>query len=169
LAIGDISLPTSTSPERFFFKNIRPITAAIDPPKGEELLWSVISHAALNFISLGDVKTLRAVLSHYNFKRGQDQTLVSGNELIIEGIDNLTVKRESRLVRGDLLQGQHIVMSCREENWPSLGVMHLWGTVLNLFLSSYAGVNSYVRFEMEDKNTGTSLKWPISLGQKPLI
>ena len=169
LVTGDISVPTSSSPERFSFKNIRLITAAIDPPSGEELLWSVIGHAALNFLSLGDVNTLRSILNHYNFKRSQDQTIMTGNEWIIEGIIGLNVTRESRLVRGDLLQGQHIALSCQETNWPSLGSLYLWGTVLNLFLSSYAGVNSYVRFEMEDKSTGMLLRWPITLGKKPLI
>lgn len=169
LVTGDICLPTSSSPERFTFKNIRQITAAIDPPGGEELLWSVVGHTALNFLSLGDVNALRSILSHYNFKRSQDQSVVTGNEWIIGGILGLKVTRESRLVRGDLLQGQHILLECQEANWPSLGTLFLWGSVLNLFLSSYAGVNSYVRFEMEDKSTGMLLKWPMTLGRKPLI
>ena len=169
LRLGDINRPTSTSPDGFTFKNIRPITGAIDPPRGEALLWSVVSHTALNFLSLADVETLRSMLRHYNFKRNQDHASVSANERLIEGITGLTVKRENRLIKGVMLQGQHIVMTCQGLNWPSLGSLHLWGTVLNSFLASYAGINSYTRFEIHDENTGTVLTWPMRLGQQPLL
>ena len=169
LKLGDINRPTSTSSDRFTFKNIRPITGAIDPPRGEALLWSVVSHSALNFLSLGDVDTLRSMLRHYNFKRNQDHSSVSANERLIEGITKLAVTRENRLVKGTMLQGQHIVMSCQGQNWPTLGSLHLWGTVLDVFLASYAGINSYTRFEIFDENTGIVLKWPMRLGQKQLL
>ena len=42
LKLGDICKPTSSSPERFTFRNITPVTASIDPPNGEKLLWDVI-------------------------------------------------------------------------------------------------------------------------------
>jgi type VI secretion system protein ImpG len=169
LKLGDINRPTSSSPDRFTFQNIKPITGAIDPPRGEALLWNVVSHSALNFLSLGDVDTLRSMLRNYNFKRNQDHSSVSANERLIEGITNLKVTRENRLFKGMMLQGQHIVMSCQGQNWPSLGSLHLWGTVLDVFLASYAGINSYTRFEILDENTGIVLKWPMRLGQQQLL
>ena len=169
LKLGDINRPTSSSPERFTFKNISPITGAIDPPRGEALLWNTVSHTAINFLSFGNVEILRSMLRHYNFKRNQDHVSVTANERFIEGITGLVVTRENRLIKGVMLQGQHIVMNCQGLNWPSLGSLYLWGAALNSFLACYAGINSYTRFEINDENTGTILKWPMRLGQQPLL
>lgn len=169
LKLGDISRPTSSSPERFSFRNITPVTASIDPPSGEKLLWDVISHTTLNLLSLSDAENLRAILRLYNSTCTHDRAVRSANERQIDGIADLKVTREMRLVRGTMMQGQHIVLVCEEKNWASPGVLYLWGCVLDRFLSCYAGVNSYTRFEIHDKNTGTEFKWPIRMGQKLLL
>lgn len=169
LKLGDISRPTSTSPERFSFRNITPVTASIPAPSGEKLLWDVISHTTLNMLSLARVDNLAAMLHLYNETCTQDPALRSANTRQIDGITDMAVTRESRLVRGTMMQGQHIVLTCDEKNWASPGVMYLWGAVLDRFLSCYAGVNSYTRFELRDKNSGTQFTWPIRMGMKPLL
>jgi type VI secretion system protein ImpG len=68
-----------------------------------------------------------------------------------------------------IVQGQKIVLVVNETNWPTPGVLYLWGTVLNDFFACYAGINSYTRFEIEDPGTGTAFKWPLRLGEKPLL
>jgi len=169
LKLGDISQATSSSPERFSFANITPVTASIDPPSGEKLLWDVISHTTLNLLSLASAENLRALLRLYNSTCTQDRAVRSANERQIDGIADLSVTREMRLVRGTMMQGQHIVLTCEERNWASPGALYLWGCVLDRFLACYAGINSYTRFEIHDKNTGTEFKWPIRMGQKPLL
>ena len=37
------------------------------------------------------------------------------------------------LVRGAMMQGQHIVLICEEKNWASPGVLYVWGCVLDRF------------------------------------
>lgn len=169
LKLGDISRATSTSPERFTFRNIAPVTASIDPPSGEKLLWDVISHTTLNLLSLSSAENLRGILRLYNSTCTHDRAVRSANERQIDGINALSVKREMRLVRGTMMQGQHIVLSCEEKNWASPGALYLWGCVLDRFLSCYTSINSYTRFEIHDKNTGTEFKWPIRMGQKVLL
>src|SRR5699024_2880127 len=66
LKLRDVSRATGSSPERLSFRNITPITAAIDPPHGEKLLWDVVSHTTLNLLSLSRAETLRAILRLYN-------------------------------------------------------------------------------------------------------
>ncbi|WP_322997271.1 type VI secretion system baseplate subunit TssF [Castellaniella sp.] len=169
LKLGDISRPTSTSPERFTFHNITPITAAIDPPHGEKLLWDVISHTTLNLLSLSSITNLRAILHLYNSTCSHDNSVRSANDRQIEGLQDLTVTPESRLVRGSLMQGQHIILSCDEKNWPGAGTLYLWGCVLDRFLSSYISINSYTRFEIHDKNSGTQFTWPMRMGLKTVL
>lgn len=169
LKLGDISRPTSTSPERFAFRNITPVTASIPPPSGEKLLWDVISHTTLNMLSLARIDNLAAMLQLYNDTCTQDPAVRSANTRQIEGLTGMTVSRETRLVRGAMMQGQHIVLTCDEKNWASPGALYLWGTVLDRFFSCYAGINSYTRFEIRDKNSGTQFTWPIRMGTKPLL
>ncbi|MCZ4329825.1 type VI secretion system baseplate subunit TssF [Castellaniella denitrificans] len=169
LKLGDISRPTSSSPERFTFRNITPVTAAIDPPHGEKLLWDVISHTTLNLLSLASIDNLRAILHLYNSTCSHDNSVRSANERQIEGLLDLSITPESRLVRGSLLQGQHIVLSCDEKNWPGTGTLYLWGCVLDRFLASYISINTYTRFEIHDKNTGTRFTWPMRMGLKTVL
>lgn len=169
LKLGDISRATGSSPERFTFKNITPVTASIDPPSGEKLLWDVISHTTLNLLALSNPENLRGILRLYNSTCTHDRAIRSANERQIDGISNLTVTREMRLVRGTMMQGQHLVLTCDEKNWASPGSLYLWGCVLDRFLSCYASINSYTRFEIQDKNTGTEFKWPVRMGQQVLL
>ncbi len=169
LRLGDVSKPTGNSPERFHFENIKPVTPALEPPRGEQLLWNVIGHTAINLLSLKGVDNFKAILRHYNYRRSQDHTAWISNERYIDGITDINVDRETRLVRGTIVQGQRIVLVVNEANWPTTGVLYLWGTVLNDFFSCYAGINSYTRFEIEDPATGTAFTWPLRLGEKPLL
>lgn len=169
LRVGDVCRPTGNSPERFQFQNIKPVTAALEPPRGEALLWSVVGHTAINLLSLEGVDNLRAILRHYNYRRSQDHTAWISNERYIDGISDMKISRETRLVRGMVVQGQKIRLIVQEANWPTQGVLYLWGSVLNDFLACYAGINSYIRFEVEDPSTGTIFTWPMRLGEKPLL
>jgi type VI secretion system protein ImpG len=169
LRLGDVSKPTGNSPERFHFENIKPVTPALEPPRSEQLLWSVIGHTAINLLSLEGVHHFKSILRHYNYRRSQDHTAWISNERYIDGVIDIRVNRETRLVRGVVVQGQRIVLIVNETNWPTTGVLYLWGTVLNDFFACYAGINSYTRFEIEDPATGTTFKWPLRLGEKPLL
>ena len=166
LKLGDVSRPTNTSPERFSFSNITPITGAVETPHGEALLWNVVSHAVLNMVSLKDIENLRAILRLYNSMRTQDSAVKTINERQIDGMLSVTVVPENRLYRGMNMQGQLVTLNCQQDKWGSLGSLHLWGCVLERFLASYAAINTYTRFEIEDQSKGISLKWPLRQGLK---
>lgn len=169
LKLGDVCEPTNTSPERCAFRNITPVKGAVDAPTGENLLWSCISHTALNFMSLGNTDTARSLLRLYNSFRTNDHTIRLANERQIEGILSVETGPETKLYRGTVIRGQVVKMVCDQSNWPSVGSMYLWGCVLARFFATYASINLYTRFEMKDRNTGVEFKWPAMLGAKPLI
>ena len=169
LRLGDVCRPTGNSPERFHFRNIKPVTPALEPPRGEALLWNLIGHSAINLLSMGNIDNFTAILRHYNYRRLQDHTAWISNERHIEGIVDMQVERESRLLRGVVIQGQKIRLKVNEGHWPTPGVLYLWGSVLNDFFAFYAGINSYTHFEIEDPATGTKFTWSLRLGEKPLL
>ncbi|MGH7916512.1 MAG: type VI secretion system baseplate subunit TssF, partial [Candidatus Binataceae bacterium] len=65
LGIGDISRPTDTSPERLVFANIMPPTPPLNPPMGEALLTRILSHLALNYLSIANAPNLKSLLNLY--------------------------------------------------------------------------------------------------------
>ena len=101
--------------------------------------------------------------------RTQDNSAKTVNDRQIDGMLNLTVQPENRLYRGMNMQGQHVKLICQQDHWGSLGSLYLWGCVLEMFLASYAVINTYTRFEIEDKSKGISLKWPLRQGLKPRL
>lgn len=170
LKLGDLSKPTSSSPDRMSFRNIRPMTAPLNPPTGEALLWRLVSHVSLNFLSIASATNLRALLGLYVFSERQEQGQEAINRRRIEGIQEVTATRETRLVgRGSVLRGQQIRIKCRLDFFAGIGDMYLFGCVLDRFIGDYAGINSYTRVELEDAFTGAVFKWPPRLGLQPLL
>lgn len=169
LKLGEVCAPTNTSPERCTFRNITAVKGAVDAPRGEELLWASIAHTALNFMSLGDLQTILALLRLYNSFRTNDHGARAANERQIEGIQGLTIAEENRIHRGTVIRGQVIRMQCDASHWPSVGALYLWGCVLARFFATYASINTYTRFEMTDNAAGVEFTWPAMIGSKPLL
>jgi len=170
LKLGDISQPTSTSPDRMSFQNIRPVAPALNPPAGEALLWRLISHVSLNFLSVANAENLQAMLGLYVFSDRQEQGPELANRRRIEGIQEVLATPETRLIgRGSILRGQRIRIKCRQDFFAGIGDMYMFGCMLERFLGDYAGINSYTRVELEDAISGTVFKWPPRLGQQPLL
>ena len=170
LKLGDLSKPTSSSPDRMSFRNIRPMTSPLNPPTGEALLWRLVSHVSLNFLSIASAVNLRALLGLYVFSERQEQGQEAANRRRVEGIQDVTATRETRLVgRGSVLRGQQIRIKCRLDYFAGIGDMYLFGCVLDRFIGDYASINSYTRVELEDAFTGAVFKWPPRLGLQPLL
>jgi len=146
------------------------MTAPLNPPSGEALLWRLISHVSLNFLSIASAENLRELLNLYVFSERQEQGAETANRRRIEGIQEVVAAPETRLVgRGSLLRGQQIRIKCRLDFFAGIGDMYLFGCVLDRFIGDYAGINSYTRVELEDAFTGAVFKWPPRLGQQPLL
>ena len=170
LKLGDVSRPTSTSPERMSFQNIRPITPSLNPPGGEALLWRLIGLVSLNLLSIANAANLRAMLGLHIFGERSEQGLAAANRRRIEGIQDVSTTPETRLVgRGSVLRGQRVRITCRPDHFAGVGDMYLFGCVLDRFLANYAGINSYTRVELADAYSGAVFQWPPRLGQQPLL
>jgi type VI secretion system protein ImpG len=169
LKVGDISQPTSSSPERLQFRNIRPVTPQLNPPADEHLLWRMISHISLNFLSLADAVNLKMLLGLYIFSERQDHGREIANRHRIAGIESLTAEPETRLIGRRMLSGQRLRLSCRSSHFASLGGLYMFGCVIERFLGDYAAINAYTQLELRDNDTGEVFEWPARLGRQCLI
>lgn len=169
LKLGDISQPTSSSPERLSFRNIRPVTPQLNPPADEHLLWRMISHISLNFLSLADAANLKMMLGLYIFSERQDHGREIANRHRVAGIESLVAEPETRLVGRRMLSGQWLRLGCRSSHFASLGGLYLFGCVIERFLGDYAAINAYTRLELTDSDSGAVFEWPARLGRQCLL
>lgn len=169
LKLGDISQPTSSSPERLQFRNIRPVTPQLNPPADEHLLWRMISHISLNFLSLADADNLKMLLGLYVFSERQDHGREIANRHRIAGVESLDAEPETRLIGQRMLSGQRLRLVCRSSHFASPGGLYLFGCVIERFLGDYAAINAYTRLELKDNDTGAVFEWPARLGRQCLL
>ena len=169
LKLGDVSQPTSSSPERLAFRNIRPVTPQLNPPADEHLLWRMISHISLNFLSLADAANLKMMLGLYVFSERQDHGREIANRHRVAGIETLSAEPETRLMGRRMLSGQRLRLVCRSSHFASLGGLYVFGCVIERFLGDYAAINAYTRLELRDSDSGAVFEWPARLGRQCLL
>ncbi|RLB43296.1 MAG: type VI secretion system baseplate subunit TssF [Deltaproteobacteria bacterium] len=169
LQLGDICEPTSSSPEFATFGNIRPMTANILPPLGSNLLWQLLGHLALNYLSLSSAENLKSLLQLYVFTEGRDRPAVLANQKRISSIERVDANATDRIVNGILMRGQEIRIRMRSDHFAGDGDMYLFGSVLDRFLGGYAALNSFTQLAIEETSKGELYQWPARLGDRPLL
>ncbi|MCX8117637.1 MAG: type VI secretion system baseplate subunit TssF [Desulfobacterota bacterium] len=178
LRLGDISLPTSGTPEPVEFKNILPPTTNLLPPLetrkggesgGENLRWRLLAHLYLNYLSLNRAENLRALLWQYIFPGSRNRAQTLANQKRVEGIEDLQTRISDRLVSGIVMRGQEIDLKLRQENFASQGDMFLFGCILDHFLANYASLNHFIRLKVQEVVRGVTYQWPARIGDHPLL
>ena len=169
LRVGDLTFPTSDSPEFVEFRNIRPPTASVLPPLGTNLLWRFLSHLSLNYLSLAKTENLKALLQLYIFPESRDRAAILANAKRVNGIEGIEARPSNRLVSGFLMRGQEIQARLRQENFAGPGDMYLFGCILDHFLGGYASINSFTQFVVQEVQKGDQYRWPARVGDRPLI
>ncbi len=169
LRVGDVRMPTESSSELAEFTNIRSPTAPVQPPLGKNLLWRLLSHLFLNYLSVASAENLRSVLKLYIFTETRDRATVLANTQRVESINALKVRASDRFVQGYLLRGQDIHIRLDRQGFTGEGDMYLFGSVLDVFLGNYAAVNAYTRLAVEDSLRKERFTWPIRLGDRILL
>ena len=169
IQVGDISQPTSTSPEFVEFKNIIPPTTNVLPPLGTNLLWRLLSHLSLNYLSLSKAENLRALLELYIFEETRDKTAIMANRKRIAGIERVETTGTQRLIAGIMMRGRNIGMKIRQDHFAGPGDLYLFGSILDHFLGNYASINTYTRLSIQEAIKGDLYQWPARIGAHPLI
>lgn len=169
ILVGDISQPTSTSPEFVEFKNLIPPTSNVSPPLGTNLLWRLLSHLSLNYLSLANAENLKALLELYVFEETRDKSAIIANRKRIAGIESVETKSEDRLVSGIMMRGQDIRLKVRQDHFAGVGDLYLFGSIIDHFLGNYASINTYTRLTITETVKGDEFQWPARIGAHPLI
>ncbi|MEW5702018.1 MAG: type VI secretion system baseplate subunit TssF [Candidatus Zixiibacteriota bacterium] len=166
---GDIRVPTSESPGFAAFQNIARVTPLVAPPLEDRLLWHLISHMSLNYLSLAKVESLRSLLTMYNFPALVDRQAARTNELRLSGISAVRARPDDLLRHGATYRGVAIELDMLEDHFAGEGEMFLFASVLDRFLNLFATLNAFTRLSVRGMQKGTVYSWPPTLGQAPLV
>jgi len=169
LQAGDISEQTSDSPGLVDFYNLIPPTLPLEPEIGKNMLWKLLSHLSLNFLSLASTENMKNLLKLYIFPDARNRAQTAANLKRIEGILDVSAEPIDRIVNGVPMRGQKINMTMRQDNFASFGDLYLFASMLDLFMGVYSSMNTFIQFELKDSISGETFQWPARLGDRHLI
>lgn len=150
---------------------LTPPTPTLRPALGKHGRWRLISHLALNHLSLtddaGGLDALREVLKLYDF-RGAPET-----QAIIDSVLKVSSRRGSARIPGDALggfaRGVDVTVEFDGERFAAAG-LYLFASVLERFLGLYCSVNSFSRLTATIRGRPQPLKrWPARAGETVLL
>jgi type VI secretion system protein ImpG len=138
----------------------------------QETAWQVISHLALNYLSLVDndreqgaaalrqLLTLYADYSEPNVQKQIEGVVSIGSRPIVRRIETpgpITFGR-----------GLELTVSCDESAFEGSGVI-LLGAVLEQFFARYVGLNSFTETVISATDRGEIMRWPARIGRRQTI
>jgi len=140
-------------------------------PSRQEGAWRLISHLALNHLSLAQQaagpEPLREILYLYDF-RDAPETRAMINSLV--GVEaRRSAARAPDRAMGVVCRGLDVTLEFDDEPTSGAGVF-LLASVLERFLAHYASINSFVRLTAKVKGrSGVLRTWPPRAGDLSLL
>lgn len=164
---GDFELEGVSSIKRIMA--LRKPSAPVRPPTGKGMLWRLISHLSLNYLSIVEEgrAALQEILRLYTFGE-------SGyNERQVAGILGVKSSRHFARVISEngigFVRGHRVEMEFDEEQFVGGGVF-LFASVLERFLGHYASLNSFSQLAVRTQQRKEVLRqWPPRAGELILL
>lgn len=169
LRLGDIHVPTPTSPVHCTFRNITTPTGLASPHMDRGSAWRLMAHLRLNMLHMKSPEDLRTILMLYAGRRTRDRARFDAGVHRIQGVKDFSTRALDRLYRGQLIRGTGANLSLDPQSFAGAGDMHLFGQVLQHFFSSQSQINSFVQLTMTDDSTGIQTTWKPRTGEQPLL
>ncbi len=149
LKLEQLNRISTDIPEVVRVRNIAQATRALWPELHSEREWDFLAHLALDYAELGDLDALRALLSLYNIGASES------GERKIKGIRKVAMERDAIIRQGSCIQGQRMTLDIDGGHFSSLGDAALFARTMAAFLRAYCPINSFIRLEANDAETGT--------------
>ncbi len=169
IRLGEINLRTPQSPEKVTVTNITVPIGATRPAIGRDGMWKVAAHARLNLGAAADTKTLKELLTLYLPEGGEDVGRVVAQRRRVEGIENISLTNDTRLVKGNLYRGSVVTIQLNHSFYPCTGDLYLFANVLAYVLAGFVELNTYVTLRVLDVTNGELYEWPYLLSSKQTI
>lgn len=169
LNAGDICMDTATSPEYATFENITYVTPSFAPPLDKSFHWRLISNMSLNYMTLTDPKSLKAVLSTYDYKSYYDRQQALANQHRLDAIADIASTHENRIYKGSVVRGRKTVIRLNESGFASEGDMYLLASVFNELFAMNCSINSFHHLLVYGVENGEIYEWKPRTGSHLLV
>jgi len=149
---------------------LTPPTATLRPPLGNGARWRLVSHLALNHLSLmgeGATEAFREILRLYDFREAPE------TQAVIDAVTRVAGRRGAARVPGRAgpvaCQGVDVELELDPERFSSEGG-YLLAAVIQRFLSLHVAINGYTRLTAHIKGQpGSMAEWAPQTGERTLI
>jgi len=166
LIVGDINTHADDTPDTVTLGNITSVTPPYTPPLEGDLLWRLISNMSLNYLPLGNVHAMRALIASYDFRALHDRNRARILNKMLGGMTGIESKETDRIYQGLPVRGAVTRLTLDRVGFSCEGDMCLFASVINEFLALYATVNSFHQLVVVDARRGEEYQWPARLGRK---
>ena len=150
-------------------------TATLRPERGAGAQWRLVSHLALNSLSLsGDdegTQALREILRLYDGVRSESsRSIIDSVRKVERRLVTMRVQsREPSGVQAAFCRGTEVVLHLDEQRFADHGLF-LFASVLEAFLGLYCSVNSFVQTVLRTNGReGELRRWPARAGSGPIL
>ncbi|WP_194437803.1 type VI secretion system baseplate subunit TssF [Vibrio fluminensis] len=169
LGIGDICVPTDSSPPFATFKNITVPSQSLRPILDGSLLWTLISNLSLNYLSLLSKDALSCVLRAYDFRALVDRQAERVAKKRLDAIVKVESNPIDKILKGLPVRGLQSTLHIDQSGFGSEGDLFLFGTVLSHFFALYASINSFHELVVVNVTNKEKYTWGTQSGMQPLI
>ena len=129
-------------------------TLPVYPPAEDRFHWRVMSHLGTGFLNMmSSAEVLRGTLALYNW---QEDEL---NNRRLDAILAVKHYRIQRFENGFLLRGLDVEVTLDSNGFTGEGDLHLFGEMLNRFLSLYADMNQFNQLTLLVQPEGKCIRW----------
>jgi type VI secretion system protein ImpG len=160
---GDISENTPGGTFRSYTNLLDP-SPPVRLALGQEALWRLLSHLALNQRGPADADSLRALLRLYNFYALSHAERGPANDRQIDAIRGLSRQAVTRLVRGVPMRAIRTTIELDERNFSGIGPAYLFGQVLDDLLGSLVPINAASELYLRLLPSRQEFTWELRLG-----
>jgi type VI secretion system protein ImpG len=169
LGIGDLGLPTHTTPSFATVNNITRPTPSYRPTLDGQLQWTLISNLSLNYLSLLSAEPLKAVVRAYDFAALHDIQQARTTRKRLDGIGEATTSPADFLMKGMPMRGLRTLLKLDQKAFSCEGDLYLFATVLSHFFALYASINSFHQLDVINLTNNETYAWPLLTGRQPVI
>lgn len=169
LRIGDVCVPTRSTPGSFTFENIGLVTRPHRPPLGDVLHDRLATHLVLHRRSFTEAASLRSLLAIHNVPEASDEPLHRSNRRKIQSIRSTNSSETVRIVRGAPVHGIALAIEVDESAFASLGEAFVFGEVVERALAELTPIHGFLKVTYVMYPSQTRIEWPARIGSRPML
>jgi len=155
LGIGDVCLPTESSPRGLSFRNVSAVTSYRAPARGDELRWRTLAMTSLSALSLTSATTLQTLLHVLDLRPLGDAQAARAHAQKLEAILAVRVAPgRARHESGAIVLGHDVNVELSNAGFDGEGEALVFASVLAGMFGHEASLGAFVRTTVRVVETG---------------